>query len=408
MSNRSDFVKLLLSSFISQSGSYFLTIALAATVLRDTGSLAQASFIFVLSYMPAIIGSAKLGSWIDRRLSRGLLIKNDLLSILATLLCGAALYLNAPLWMLSVVLAARSIFTFIFRTGTTVWIKRITPPELQTERIKLNALFFFLSTAMAGILAAQVLKGNSLALIIGVDVATYVASIVVLMMLGTVPTIPMPQTEETIGPIKTIQAIFRMPSVRRSFLFVAASQAIFQGAYSAMVSYLPITRFGLGPEGMGPFQLAASLGITLGFVVVWVMPNLLHDKEQNLPLKSVLYGVGATVGLVFSALAGSVMTSLFFFFAMNLFYECIWLYHFAQFFRASPKHAIGRYNFVLVAVSSFFMSLLTLSYAAAVDLWGFPGGLLSTLIIGIVLVSVVAGYSSRQRILEYAGLEERP
>ena len=64
MKNTFEFIKIVLASFVSQSGSCFLTIAITAFILEATGSVTKASIIFAFSYLPSAINSAKLGSYI--------------------------------------------------------------------------------------------------------------------------------------------------------------------------------------------------------------------------------------------------------------------------------------------------------------------------------------------------------
>src|SRR6516164_8504344 len=95
-SPRREFVKLLAGAFVSQSGSHFLTITLAGFVLVRTKSLTQASLVFVLSYLPSLFVSARVGDWIDRRLSRWLLGRNELFGALTSLACGVCIAYNLP------------------------------------------------------------------------------------------------------------------------------------------------------------------------------------------------------------------------------------------------------------------------------------------------------------------------
>src|SRR5687768_1470350 len=126
--------KLMLAAFISQSGSHFLTLALSAFVLVASDSVVGASLVFVLSYLPSVVCSGRLGELVDRRLSKSFLVLNELFSALLSLACGACLY-YASLGWLCVALAARSLLLFPARAGATKWLKLTTPPKRQAARI---------------------------------------------------------------------------------------------------------------------------------------------------------------------------------------------------------------------------------------------------------------------------------
>lgn len=388
MKNTYEFIKLVLASFVSQSGSYFLTIAITAFILETTGSLTKASIVFALTYLPSAINSAKLGNFIDRKLSKELLIMNEVLSIFVTILCGIALYYQWSLVILCFFIALRAILTFVHKTGCLTWIKRISPPETQNSRVKLNSLGFFLSTAVAGIMVAYFLKEISIPLIISIDIATYVISILTILFLNQLSQISVPEKIDRVSFFATINNIAQVQMIKRSFVFVVISQAIFQGAYTTLVSYLPISHFNIGTEGTGYFQLAASIGIILGFVLVWILPHLLMDNEKGIPYRGLFAGFIGLVALGVITTTTSVYQAIFMFYLMNFTYECIWLHHFAEFFRISPKHSIGQYAFVLGAFSSFVMSICVMGYAVAIDIFGLPLGVLSFLTI-LLAISII-------------------
>ena len=67
--------------------------------------MTKASLVFALTYLPSAINSAKLGNFIDKKLSKELLILNEVLSIFATILCGIALYYQWNLAILCLFIA---------------------------------------------------------------------------------------------------------------------------------------------------------------------------------------------------------------------------------------------------------------------------------------------------------------
>lgn len=400
MNDPREFSKLLAASFVSQTGSYFLTLALAAFILVTSGSPVKAALVFVLSYLPSILVAPVLGGWIDRRVSRRLIAANELASMAATVLCAACVKFELPIIALCLVLASRSILLFIGRAAGTKWLKLITAPALQTGRIKLFYLSFFLSTAIAGILASFILKRSSIEMVAAIDCLSYLLGIgLYLSLRETEPDAQAGAAAPAAAAVslqETLRTIFAMPIVRVSFLAVCLSQGLFQGAYSALVSYLPIKVFGLGVGGVGYFQLAASLGIIGGFLINWLAADALVEKTPELPAKALILSAAATAFLIACVCSSAVSASLACFFGLNLAYECVWLHHNSEFFRASPKSHAARYQFTLSACAAFLMSATTLAYSAAVQCLG-PGVGTISVLMGILLAAAGAGTLSIRR-----------
>lgn len=388
MHNQREFSKLLAASFISQTGSHFLTLALSAFILMTTGSPILSGLVFVVSFLPSILVGSVLGHWVDRNLSRALIARNELISIAASIACGACIYFRLPISVLCAILAVRSILMFIGRAAATKWLKIITPPATQTNRIKLFNLAFFLSTAVSGILAAVVLKTMSIGVIVIIDALTYILGIVLYLSLSPirVESDGAPLQTHTMPSLReTLSAIFAMPLVRTSFLLVCFSQALFQGAYSALVSYLPIQVFSLGISGVGAFQIAASLGITGGFLVNWLLPRVFRESAPTFPLRALVFSATATLALLVCVSAPIVPISLGAFCSLNFAYECVWLHHSSEFFRGSPKDHAARYQFTLSSCAAFLMSASTLGYSAAIQYLGVLQGTALVLSLGILL-----------------------
>jgi hypothetical protein len=388
-----EFKKLLAASFVSQTGSHFLTLALSAFILISTGSPVQSASVFVLSFLPSILVGAKLGHWVDQKISKWLIARNELISVIATLLCAICIQYHLPMLFLCVVLALRSILMFVSRSAATKWLKLITPPAQQTNRFKVFYLGFFLSTAVSGLMAAVVLKYGSIWTIAVIDSGSYVLGTLFYLALRPVQNdielqAQVLNTEPQPTLYQTLSHIFSLPAVKTSFLVVCFSQAIFQGAYSAFVSYLPIQAFRIGIEGIGAFQLAASIGITGGFLINWLASSVLTEKNPVKPTRAKIVSLIAVVCLIACVSCISLPLSLLSFFGLNLAYECVWLHHNSEFFRGSPKHYAARYQFTLSACAAFMMSAATLAYSVAVEYIGPTSGAIAVLILSILLVAL--------------------
>ncbi len=369
MPGRREFKRLLVAAFVSQTGSHFLTLSITAFVYLASDSAPKAAMVFVLSYLPSVLMSGTFGPWVDKRISRRFLIANEMVSIAASVACGLALWAKAPLFVLGFFIALRSLCLFTSRSGLTKWVKTISPPEVQKARIQLFFLTFFLSTGVSGILAAVVLSKLSILTIIAFDAATYLLSALLLSRLQELP-------KAASGPAAVgfpITRVLADPLLRPAAVSVAFSQALFQGAYSVLVTYLPVHQLGLGLSGVGFFQLAATLGILAGFVVNWKSKRLVSTE---------LLANTAGVALLSLAQISSLPAALVSFWVLNFAYECVWLNKSSEFFQAMPENESASLQFALNSGASFLMAIFTLLYAFGIEAWGIGSALPAIAIAG--------------------------
>lgn len=384
MQQRREFTKLLAASFLSQSGSHLMTIALAGFVLASSGSLARSALVFILSYLPSICVGGRAGGRIDRRLSRRLLVRNEFLSIIVSALCGVCVASGAPLVLLYVLISLRSLLLFTARSAGIKWIKLITPAAAQPTRVRYFYLSFFLATAAAGVLAVTTLTRPSVNTVVFINAATYLLSAAVLRSLRELP--PYAEADAhgaSPGTLASLREILGCPELARHFVNVCMAQCVFQGAYSVLVSYLPVVRFRLGVSGVGVFQLAASFGIIAGFVALWLRPDA-FGGEGRARRPAAMLCVGAA-GLLACASAPALGASLFSFFLFNAAFECVWLHNASEFIRLCPQGKTARYQFVLTASASCSMATFILSYAASIELFGLRAGAAAVMAVGLLV-----------------------
>lgn len=364
VNSRAEFIKLQAASFVSQCGSHFLTLALSATIFAHTGSLVKGSAVFVLSYLPSVFFSSVLGSWIDSEISKPLIIGNEILAALASVLCGLSIAHSTIAFCCA--LALRSLFLFSSRTISAKWLKSISADEQQGPRIKLSFLIFFLATAVSGLLASRVLELGSLWTIVAIDVVTYLLGAAIFLALKGLPESSCQHVRPVVRPSLpvSLHAISAKSELREFFACVVLSQAIFQGAYSVLVNYLPIKHFTIGVAGTGLFQLAASLGIIAGFVLVWRR----QKRKPGMDVSSFFWcgGILALLGTICLPISGSFLSFLI----LNLCYEAIWLDATASFFQKSPSHRIAEFQFTLSSIAALCMGMTTLIYAVAIQTFG--------------------------------------
>lgn len=384
-----EFLKILLANFISQIGGHFLTLSITSFILLKTDSTFQMGLVLFFSFLPNFLFGSKMGEIVDKYFSKRFLILIDLFSILVTVIVGVAIYVDLPLFILCLLMSIRTIFQTISMCTIQKWVKIITPPNIQEERFKLLSFVFFISTAVSGILAGMVLSYGSIVPIITIDVISYLVAIVIYYTFQNVKVEKVSEKSNisisSLIGLSTLLEIFSSVKLRLAFMFVILSQAMFQGSYYILVTFIPIKKLGLGTDYISYFQLAASCGIIVGFFIISskkLKSTFIDNLKSNFlgPIALFMFGV---VSLFMVSWTEELKTSLFFFFLLNTLYECIWLQYRSSFLKNCSTSNIGRFSYCLTTYAAFFMSLSTLLLSFLVEKFNIS---VSSLIFSIVIL----------------------
>lgn len=360
------------SSFFLQGGSHFFTLALSSYIYVLSKSPIQAALVMVFSFLPATFFSVRLGQLVDQKTSRGSMLLNLCLSFSMSLLCCLVFTAWPNIYAQCLLLGARSLSVFTTRGFLTKWIKIYAEQKSQEKSIKIFYLTYFLSSVGSGILVGHFLKYQNvyiLAAMEGVLLLTGLALFARLPFAAVTQEIRN-QTQGNKEPFSAVlQQIASAPNLKVHFSLVCIATLVFQAAYSALVTNLPLRYFSLGAAGVGKFQVAASIGIVCGFLVIWLWPNLLQSKRNYLlPISiSIFLGLSCLFAIAVLSYQGSVSIALVAFMALCWIFEVLWLYSMSKVFTAAASSSIGTIQFLLNTLSSLLMSLNTLAYAIFIE-----------------------------------------
>jgi hypothetical protein len=193
---------------------------------------------------------------------------------------------------------------------------------------------------------------------------------------------------------ETYRQILRDPVLARHFFIICLGQAVFQGGEQVIVSVRGSALAANG-GGVALLQMAASLGLLLGFVVLWLLPRLLRDRLSRIG-SAVVIGLG---GFVLSTQTDSLGWVLAAFLAMTAVYELLDLNSTSLFFQASPAAHTARYGLATTVLSGTCMSVAVLAYGLLIDALGFSAGslaLLALCVAVIVAASLVLYFPTRR------------
>lgn len=179
-----DFVLLWLGQDGSSLGTWLLQFALLLAIYDRTGSASLTGAVFLAGTLPMALLGGRAGALADRFERRTLLVLGDLASALLTLpLLLPGVTDSAPL--LCAFIAAKSCIGTVFFPAYRAFLPAVVRPD---QLPAANSLMFLSGGAvtMAGPLLGAVLYGSfGLAVLVWIDVASFLVSILTLLAIRT-------------------------------------------------------------------------------------------------------------------------------------------------------------------------------------------------------------------------------
>jgi MFS family permease len=123
-----EFRGLVIAQVTSEWGDHIARVALASLVLRRTDSALLAVLAFVVSFVPAVFGSAVLGSFADRLPRKVILLGCDLVRFVVMVLLAVLAVSSTPIWVLLGLLLVAETFYAPFEVA-----QRSVIPDVLTD-----------------------------------------------------------------------------------------------------------------------------------------------------------------------------------------------------------------------------------------------------------------------------------
>lgn len=220
------FRRLWLAGFISDTGDWFLFVALPIVVLRLTGSAAGASLAFILELAPAVVlapVAARLAGRFDRRRLLICIQAGQALALVPLLLVREA----ADLPIVFGVIAVHASLAALFEPAKNSLLPALVDEERLVSANGLVGLAQNLGRLVGGPLGGVALAVGGLPLVAGIDIASFVASAI---LISTLPrslrsAARTPETTTEPGTSPGVLAAMRRPALRGVFLIVALASA---------------------------------------------------------------------------------------------------------------------------------------------------------------------------------------
>jgi len=266
-----DFRLLWTGELISETGSQITLVALYVQVYELTGSVAAVGAIGIVQLLPLVLSSLFLGPVIDRHDRRRLLILSQCGQAFASILLLAGAWWGDPplavVYLGAALVAGFSGFALANRSAMT---PNLVPAQQLSAALALNQVMWNTSFIVGPLLAGVLIDRVGLTWAYGVDVASFVATIVAGVMLAPMP--PKREYEPATGPRGALEG-FRYLRGRRVLqsTFIVDLIAMVFGMPRALFPTLADERFHGGAGTVGLLFSAVSLGAVVGALTTgWV------------------------------------------------------------------------------------------------------------------------------------------
>ena len=389
-----DYRLLFFGQLVSFFGSMMTFIVVPWQMYQLTQSSAMVGYIYLAEFVPmvvlAFVGGA-LADFLDKRKMLRLTEVGQT-SVTAILLLNSLLP-NPRIWVLFVAVALHAGLAAIQRPAFESFIQKVIPPELMSSVMALNSnrnsVGAIVSPAVAGIIATQL----SASVAYGIDLATFIASLIAVFMLRHVPPPENAERPSWEGIKKAWRYAFsRQELVGTYFIDIAAMFfAMPQALYPALAVIYGDKYVGFFPASIAAGALVASL--TSGWT------KNIHRHGLMVTIAAALWGVA----IIFFGLVDSIVPALLFLGAAGFFDMISGIFRGSIWNQTIPNYLRGR------LASIEMMSYLTgpMLGSAKMGIVAEKFGVKAALVSGGVLcvVSVVGAALFLPKFLRYDGRE---
>ncbi len=233
-----EFRGLILAQVTSEWGDQIARVALASLVLKRTDSALLAAMAFVVSYFPAIFGSALLGSLADRFPRKVVLLACDLGRFLLIGLLALIAVDATPVWVLLLVLLVAEVCTAPYLAAQRALLPDVLVDPSQyvagnsLVRV-LNQLNQVIGICLAGVVILAI--GERLGLLI--DAATFAVSFLFIALMVRWRRAPRDPARRPSGMLTDVRAgwqlVFADPTLR-ALIILGWGAAVFVSAPEAV------------------------------------------------------------------------------------------------------------------------------------------------------------------------------
>ena len=254
-----DYRLLWLGQAISNMGRFITQVVLPYQVYVLTGDVLAVGALSIVQLVPILLftlGGGAVADAMDRR--RLLLITQVGMMLSALALALLALVPEPPILALFAIAFVAAGIGSVDQPARASSIPRLVPPERLPAAISLNQVMFNASAIVGPAIGGIVLATAGIAAAYMLDVITFLAAIVALLLMKPIP----PAAGTVRASVAAVVEGLRFARSRRELLatFVVDINAMVFGSPKALYPPLALDVFMVGPAGVGFMAAAGGLG----------------------------------------------------------------------------------------------------------------------------------------------------
>jgi len=258
-----DFRILWLGQLVNGVGRQVTVVALPFELWQLTHSSLSIGLLALVQLVPILLfslGGGAVADAVDRR--RLLIATQVLLAGCSLCLAVLAAQSNPPIWALYAVAFAAAGVGAVDQPTRSSALPRLVPRERLRAAIAVNTLSGQTVSVAGPVFAGVIIATSGVAAAFAFDVATFVASLVALMLMAPIP----PHPGAARPGLRSIAEGLRFALDRRIVLatFVIDLNAMIFGMPSSLFPQLALTVFNTGAAGYGLMNAAPAVGALAG------------------------------------------------------------------------------------------------------------------------------------------------
>jgi len=279
---------------ISMLTSSVLQMAIVWHLTGRTGSAAILSFATLIGFLPQAVLGMFIGALIDRYNRKRIMIAADLfIAAISVMLIIAGAVGEIPIWLIMVVLFARSIGTAFHYPSLQAITPMIVPKEQLTKYAGFAQSFESIAMVISPPLAAILFSIWSLNIIVLLDVlgALFAVFMLCIVKLPEFKTNRSYQTPHVMQEVKEGIGVLKNERGMTALMLISALYAIIYFPIGTLYPLITMTYFGGGVAESSVVEVFFSIGMFLGSLLLGVFGNKI-SKIKAITGSISLYGAG--------------------------------------------------------------------------------------------------------------------
>lgn len=373
-------INLLLATLaftISSAGSVLLHIVFAVAIYSQTGSGLLTSLFVSLQWLPALLVVLYRSDW-----DHGIHPKKRwfLLDGLSALLTLPVLYFvsNSGIELLPIILILliRGVIDQISRINKTVICRFIFSKEKSTHYASFMQTGYHFGIGLAAITGIFIADKTSLINIVLIDVATFVISAVLVLLIKYNGDVDFPKSAPRMSLVQRSKDYWTSLSADKRLLFCAVitplSATFFQGTYSVLQPIFPLEFLQLDAAAVSTSYVLASLAIFVGSssFSFSVKKYRLFDEPFSLITNGVLVlSVLAAAAYMTTVTTTNIWLCALCFTLMVFIFEFVWMAGYSGIVQFSPQNKLGSTFGISFAIGCLFGSVAAAATGYLLDIF---------------------------------------